>query len=155
MARQKSEKSQFRSIYSGGYVTDAQYITEALFYLISKAKKIDLPENFWNDEEWTKEFKWQITLVNRLLKIYSPHAILKTLRDKRCWGVYSFGAFVKFGKYKTVLDHYQKQSEYDRQREVEITPSGSTIEKPRRPVGKRNILTLLKEVDDGQDKRNH
>ena len=42
MARQKSDKSKFRSIYSNSYVTAAQYITEALFYLIAKSKNIDL-----------------------------------------------------------------------------------------------------------------
>mgnify|MGYP003642395217 CR=1 FL=1 len=149
MARQKSDKSQFRSIYSGGYVTDAQYITEALFYLISKSQKIDLPENFWNDDEWSKKFQYQIVLVNRLLKKYSPHAILKTLRDKRCWSVYSFGIFLhkNYFNHKMILDMFQKEIEYEQNRKIEFTPSRSIVQKPRIKSGKKNILSLLKEVD--------
>ena len=117
--------------------------------MISKSQKIDLPENFWNDDEWSKKFQYQIVLVNRLLKKYSPHAILKTLRDKRCWSVYSFGIFLhkNYFNHKMILDMFQKEIEYEQNRKIEFTPSRSIVQKPRIKSGKKNILSLLKEVD--------
>ncbi len=147
MARQKSDKSKFRSIYSNSYVTAAQYITEALFYLIAKSKNIDLPENFWNHEDWKKDFQYQVVLVNRLLKEYSPHAILKTLRDKRCRSVYSFGIFKKSGNLKKILDTNQKHIQYQDSKEVQISPRKSVTDKPRKPTGSKNILALLEETE--------
>jgi predicted RNA-binding protein with PIN domain len=146
MATNRTTASRFESRYGGGFVTPAQYITECLCVLIARSNRKELQDNFWNDDEWRKTFRYQVTLANRLLKKYPPEVILATLRDRRCWKVKSFGANWLLGP---ILK--EKQQEHDAQvaqQSETVRTKTSTVQKPRRvSTGKKSLFTQLKEAE--------
>ena len=141
----RTNKSTFKSIYSDGFVTPAQYLTEALCFLIARRQGKDLVDKFWEDEEWAKFFRRQVALANELLKEYDIKAILSALKDRRIKNkIRSLGA--KF-MLSPVIKEYQKQLNYQNSQDLAVTPKAETTEKPRRPSGKRSILSKLKDLD--------
>jgi hypothetical protein len=88
-SRKRTEKSKYKSLYSGSYVTAAQYFTELICGRIAKKKKKELPDKFWNDSSWAKEFRSQVGAANRLLKKYDSKAIFNALNNKVGKGVFS------------------------------------------------------------------
>ena len=145
MGAKRTNKSTFKSIYSDGFVTPAQYLTEALCFLIARQQGQNLSDKFWEDEEWAKFFRRQITLANELLKDYDIKAILSALKDRRIKNkIRSLGA--KF-MIVPVIKKYQKQLNYQNSKDLEVTPKAETTEKPRRPSGNKSILSILKDVD--------
>ena len=145
MGTNRTSKSTFKSIYSDGFVTPAQYLTEALCFLIARGQGKDLADKFWEDEEWAKFFRKQVGLANELLKDYDIKAILSALKDRRIKNkIRSLGA--KF-MIVPVIKEYQKQLNHQNSRDLEVTPKSETTEKPRKPSGSKSILSILKDVD--------
>ena len=90
MSKSQTKKSRYCSRYSPQkFVHAAQYITEVICEKKAKVDKKELPIKFWELKEWSKFYKYQITLANKLLKKYSEHVIIAALRDKRMWKTYS------------------------------------------------------------------
>lgn len=148
MATNRTEPSRFPSRYGGGWVTDAQYITECLCVLIAKKERTELFDQFWNQEPWKAIFRRQVPLAVKLLKKHPAEVVLATLRDRRCWKIHSFGANWLL---KPLLT--QKQREYDAReaqpKTIELTNT-STVQKPRRILtGKKSLFHQLKEAEDG------
>ena len=52
----------------------------------------NLPDKFWNDKRFTRDYKLQIIKANQLLKLYSAEAILNVLNSKQFSNVYSLTA---------------------------------------------------------------
>lgn len=145
MGTKRTDKSTFKSIYSDGFVTPAQYLTEALCFLIARKRGKNLSDKFWEDEEWAKFFRRQIALANELLKEYDIKAILSALKDRRIKNkIRSLGA--KF-MIVPVIKEYQKQLNYQDSKDLEITPRAETTKKPRKPSGNKSILSRLKDID--------
>lgn len=145
MGTKRTSKSTFKSIYSDGFVTPAQYLTEALCFLIARKQGKNLSDKFWEDEEWAKFFRRQIALANELLKEYDIKAILSALKDRRIKNkIRSLGA--KF-MIVPVIKEYQKQLNYQNSKDLEITPKAETTKKPRKPSGNKSILSRLKDID--------
>jgi len=157
MAKQRSSKSTYPSRYGGGHVTIAQYITEFLCENIARSKGKELPHKFWEQEEWAKFFRTQITLLNRqLIKKYHPRAIVKSLKDFRCKNVNSFGGFMKVPVWTKVLIEYDalcKAQDLKEKELKETVVSDATKDKPRKVLGTKHILNKLRELDNGKRER--
>jgi hypothetical protein len=155
MAATRSDTSCYPSRYGGGHVTIAQYITEYLCENIARSKRQELPPKFWEIEEWASFFKTQIVLLNRqiLANEIHPRAVVKALKDRRCFGVNSFGGFLKVPKWKNVLlEHHNaclKQDEQESKLPAFEAPD-ATKQKPRIPTGKTSILHTLRDIDNEQ-----
>ena len=156
MAVNRSKVSCYPSRYDGGHVTIAQYITEYLCENIARSKGRELPPKFWEIEEWASFFKTQIVLLNRQIlgNGIHPRAVVKALKDKRCWGLNSFGGFLKVKKWNALLVEHNarclKEDERESKLEVFEAPD-ATKQQPRVPQGKIHILTTLREIDNGQE----
>jgi hypothetical protein len=154
MAKERSKKSTYPSRYGGGYVTIAQYITEYLCENIAKNKGKELPQQFWELEEWSKFYKTQIVLLNKyIIKKYHPRAVVKALKDFRCKNVNSFGGFLKVPIWKKTLTEMDKLCKYedDRENNLKITNViNATHSKPIQPQGKKTIFTQLRDLEDGK-----
>lgn len=147
MAKDRTSKCTFPSKRGGGWVTPAQYITEFLCIHKAKAEGKDLPDKFWELDEWSTFFRWQIMYANKLLKKYSVNAIVAALRDKRLYGLQSLSPKAKW-KWEKVFDEYQvKQIVIDSQ-SVQTIESSDIMEQPRKPFGKKTNLARLREIED-------
>tara|TARA_R110000824_G_scaffold9415_4_gene42135 strand:+ start:27629 stop:28072 length:444 start_codon:yes stop_codon:yes gene_type:complete len=145
MGKKRTGKSTFKSIYSDGFVTPAQYLTEALCFLIARKRGQNLSDKFWEDAEWAKFFRHQVSLANELLQEYDIKAILSALKDRRIKNkIRSLGA--KF-MIVPVIKEYQKKLNYQNNRDLEVTPKAETTEKPRKPIGNKSILSRLRDID--------
>jgi hypothetical protein len=155
MAKTRSSKSTYPSRFGGGHITIAQYITEYLCENIARVRGKELPQQFWEIEEWAKFFRTQITLLNRhLIKSYHPRAIVKALKDPRCKYVNSFGGFMKVPNWKKVLTEMDSLCKIEDQRDsnlkLHIAPD-ATKSKPIKRTGNKTILSKLRETDDGKE----
>ena len=146
MATNRTEDSRFQSNYGGGWVTPAQYLTECLCVLIAKQQRKELSDKFWNNEPWTKIFRRQVGLANKMLKKHPAKVILAAMRDRRCWKVNSFGANWAFGPLLA-----EKQKEHDAQvaqQTNNVPEKRSTVQKPQRiKSGKKSLFSQLKEAE--------
>jgi len=144
MGKKRTNKSTFKSIYSDSFVTPAQYLTEALCFLVARQAGRDLADKFWEEKEWAKFFRRQVALANELLKDYDIKAILSALKDRRVKNkIRSLGA--KF-MLVPIIKEYQKKINYQ-DTKIEVTPKADTTKRPRKPVGKRSILSKLEDLD--------
>ena len=145
MAKNRTTKSTFRSLYGDGFVTPAQYLTEALCFLVARQKGLNLSDRFWQDKEWSKFFRRQVTVANELLETYDIQAILKALKDRRIKNkIRSLGA--KF-MLVPVIEEYQKEINFQKNKPVIETPKQNTHNKPAKRAGKQSMLSKLKDID--------
>jgi len=145
MGKKRTSRSTFKSIYSDGFVTPAQYLTEALCFLVARQQGKDLADKFWEDKEWAKFFRRQVTLANKLLAEYDIKAILSALKDKRIkYKIRSLGARFML---EPVVKEYQKKLNLEKNREIQITPKSDTTKKPRKPTGKKSIISILEDLE--------
>jgi len=145
MAKNRTTKSTFQSIYGDGFVTPAQYLTEALCFLVARQRGLNLGDRFWQDKEWAKFFRRQVTLANELLETYDIQAILKALKDYRIKNkIKSLGA--KF-MIVPVIEEYQKEINFQKNKPIKETPKQDTSKKPPKRTGKRSTLSKLKDID--------
>ena len=145
MGKKRTNRSTFKSIYSDGFVTPAQYLTEALCCLVARQQGKDLADKFWEDKEWAKFFRRQVTLANKLLAEYDIKAILSALKDKRIkYKIRSLGARFML---EPVVKEYQKKLNLEKNREIQITPKSDTTKKPRKPMGKKSIISILEDLE--------
>lgn len=155
MAKKRSSKSTYPSRYGGGHVTIAQYITEYLCENVARSKKQDLPVQFWENKEWAKFFKWQITMLNRhLLKEYHPRAIVKALKDPRCKFVNSFAGFMKVEKWIKVLKELDGVCKAEDERDKNLKPVEAVDARRSKPAtreGSKHIFNKLRELDNGKE----
>jgi len=148
MGKNRTDASRYPSRYDGGWVTQAQYITECLCVLIAKAEKKDLQPKFWKHEPWESIFRRQVPLAVKLLKKHPIEVILSAMRDKRCWKMRSFGANWLLGPLLA-----EKQRAHDAQlaqQSDKVLTKTSTVQQPRRPkkkTGKKSLFSQLKEAE--------
>lgn len=150
MAKLYSNKSCYPSRYGGGNVTIYQYITEYLCEKVALKNKKELPQKFWELEEWNKFFKTQIVLLNKCFKNIHPRAIVKALKDNRSFGITSFGGFLKVPKWESLLKEKNKEcvdedSKKESLKETKVTDA--TKIKPIRIKGSVSLLNKLSELD--------
>lgn len=146
MSKIKTDKSRYRSRYGGGYVTDAQYITECLCFLIARQEKKQLYDRFWQDAPWSKIFREQIPAANNLLKEFHPEVILAALRHKRCRKISSLRANWLIRPILEAENKKHKNKLKEQQQAVTQTKKPTT-NKPRHiKTTKKSLMSRLDEV---------
>lgn len=87
------EEQKYPSKYSNGKVVSAaQYITEMICERKAAKDKTDLHYRFWLSKKWSIFFKNQIASCHKLLKKYSPRAIIAALLTSEGQKIYSLRA---------------------------------------------------------------
>lgn len=78
-------ENKYKSVVNGQLVSPHQYIAELSVKKKAEKEKVVLPHGYWNDKdsEWAKEYKKQVIAASKLLKKYSPEAIIKTLNGNQ------------------------------------------------------------------------
>lgn len=142
MAKERTEDSRYKSRYGGGFITDAQYLTECLCFLIARQQREDLCDNFWKNEPWKTVFRKQIPGAEKLLKEYPAEVILMMMRDSRCHKIKSFHA-------RSLFNHIlvQKMREYElknKQEEHVVQEKPDVMQKPPKRGNSSSILSKLK-----------
>ncbi len=142
MANERSEKSRFASRYTNGFVSAAQYLSEIMCERQSKKDNVHLPDKFWNDLVWKKDFLLQLKHANELLKTYSIDCILSVLKDRRAANVYSLGLR------SVLIPLLEKCAKLDltATQESPKIETINTTEKPRPPIGKATLISKLKDL---------
>ena len=46
-----------------------------------------------------------------------------------------------------VVKEYQKKLNLEKNREIQITPKSDTTKKPRKPMGKKSIISILEDLE--------
>jgi hypothetical protein len=84
-----SSSCTFPSKYGAGNITAPNYISEIMCERLALKDGIaSLPHKFWSIPRWKKIYLQQILAANSLLKIYSPTAIINTLKkNPRCYSL--------------------------------------------------------------------
>ena len=144
LAKSRSDKSRYPSRYSpGGWVSASQYITELVCEKKAQREKKELPMKFWEDKEWCKYYKYQITLANKLIKQHGEDAIVAALRDKRCWSTYSLRSpFLK----KIIEEKAQQVIERPASTEYNINDAKEVKHKTNN--NKKSIISKLRNLDE-------
>lgn len=142
MAKEQSKINSYPSRYSpGGWVRADQYIIELICEKKARTNKKDLPIQFWNEPEWAKFFKSQLRKCKSLLQKYSAEAIIKGLKDKRAWKIYSLHAPWLL----EIVEEYQTQ--INRPLVKEDLPEMSTGKFGLTKTKKKNIIDLLEDIE--------
>ena len=93
MAKNKTEKCCYPSRFSPQqWVHFASYLTELICERKAFQEYTKLPNQFWQLKKWQNYYRFQITVLNKLLKRYTEDAILYTFQDPICKNVYSFNS---------------------------------------------------------------
>ena len=144
MAKNRSEKSRYPSRYSpGGWGSASQYITELVCEKKAQREKKELPIKFWENKEWSKYYKYQITLANKLIKKYGEEPIVAALRDKRCWSTYSLRSpFLE----KIIQEKAEQVVERPASAEYNINDSEEVKHKTNN--NKKSIISKLRDLDE-------
>ena len=93
MAHQPSDKSRYKSVLTNRWLTKAQWLAEVMCSRQSKRETgEELTPNFWKTDRWKAEWKKQLIIANRLLKVYESAAISRALRSPEGLSIFSLGA---------------------------------------------------------------
>lgn len=146
MLRILLKKTRYNSRYSDKTVTAAQYITELICEHKAIIDKKDLYYKFWNNKEWSKFFRNQVTTANKLITKYGDKAIIRALNDCRCKRIFSLRApsLIK------IIEEKLKEVESENQvltKEFSRTDNKSY----RKNKTKKNILDKLEDIDNDED----
>ena len=123
----------------------AQYIAEMVCLREAEKKRVGRPAYaLWNTESWKKKFKSQVTQAYKLLKKYSDKAIINALNSYKGKSIYSLR--VKF--LEPIIQNEQRKLDKVDSREIkEVEYKDNTLEKPRKPFGKKGKLSRLKDLE--------
>jgi hypothetical protein len=141
MAKKRSDKSPYPSIYSvGSYVSAPQFLGELVCKRAAYKENKELPQQFWALPKWRQFLVWQISLANKLLKTYKAEVIIKALRDPKGRTTYSLGA----PHLKGLLEKYAALPEISVKAEIEELEENLGLRKPSNE--KKNLRSKLDEV---------
>lgn len=116
-----SSACSFPSRYGGGYITASNYITEVMCERLALKDGVgSLPHKFWNTPKWKKIYFQQLLIANSFLKMYSPTAILNTLRrNPKCYSLRARWIDDQLKNEQDELDKKKKQMEESVKKEQE------------------------------------
>lgn len=153
MAREKSEKSPYKSRFGAGYISAAQWLAENMCDRFARSQGTNLPSKFWAQPYWLKKFKLQLKHANTLLQKYDVSLILFALRHPDAKKVYSLGlTSVLIPLMEMEKKKVERSSTLQGSSSIEIKPI-SIQEQPRKPFvskDRNNILKKLRELDCGE-----
>lgn len=133
----------YHSKYSNGKtVSAAQYITELVCENKAKKDKLDLHYRFWTTKIWEKYYKDQIASAYKLIKKYSPKAIIAALRSHEGQKIYSLRA-----PFLLPIIETKEKSIANENKELTIDLDRTDKTVFRKTVPKNNIISKLKELE--------
>lgn len=110
-----SGKMVFKSISTGEYVSEHQYLAEIMVKRHADSKRHTLIYKYWNKNDfWAKEFKNQVVQAGILLKKYSIRAIINAIQEIK-WA-YSL-------RTKVLIEEIKRQQEILNKKEKERSNS--------------------------------
>ena len=131
-------------------VSAAQYITEIICEHKAKRVKKDLHFRFWQTSKyWEKYYRSQIATANKLLKTYSPQAIISALNDRKAVRIFSLRA----PHLEAIIEHHQRLFDNNNskpQTEIERVDASKLKSRKEYKTYKKNIMDIL----DDQGKEN-
>lgn len=137
----------YPSKYSNGKsVTAAQFITEIVCERIAKKNKKDLHYRFWLAKDWEKQYKGQIGAANKLLNNYDAKDIIDALLSTNGLKIYSLRA----PHLKDIIDQHIASKPVVQQK-IFKEVKRNLLDKGVGNNNKKNILDLLKDIDDGSN----
>lgn len=127
---------------SGRNTTPAQFITELMITRQAAKKGMDLPDKFWNMEEWKLEYKKQIVKANTFLKIYDSDIIVATLLKNENKWIHS----LYFTKLNELIE--ETQNIVDREDRSNILEFNEDItSSPGKKYGTQSEISRMRELD--------
>jgi hypothetical protein len=122
MAKERSEKSKYKSPSSGEYCTAAQWLAETMcFRMAEKNNEGSLAHKFWNTKKWKKTYSWQVVCANRLIKKFGERTVISYIKKNK-W-IPSLGI-------KTLPDKLKKHKWFV---DKEIEQEKKSLEKVEKP----------------------
>lgn len=107
-----------QSIYSPGKdISVAQWAAEIMCERRAKSLNLELPDKFWKLPEWKNFYLFQISNINKLIKLYSEEAIISAIKDPDLQWVYSF----KTKKINSYIKSYKKKKQLEKTKPKRIT----------------------------------
>lgn len=145
MPTNRSDKSRFASRYGGGWVTQVQYLAEAMCGRMAAKDRQSLPMKFWGDKKWKKPFLTQMHFARKALNKFSIHAIMRAMRTDRGRQAYSLGAPFLV----SLIEQAQKELDLLARNQVEPPAEiPSTTQAPRPSfAAKPSVLNRLRGID--------
>ena len=138
----------YPSRYSNGKtVSAAQYITELICEHKANIEKLDLHYKFWTNKEWSKYYRDQIATANKLLKKYTAKSIIRALNDNKAEKIYSLRA----PHLSAIIDKHEALLSLENNELTESINRDEKITFRKKSTGKPNILSKLKELDNGDN----
>lgn len=150
MAEQRSRDSFYPSRYSpDAWVTPAQYIIEFVCEQKARHEGKDLPLRFWELKKWRQFFVSQTRPANKLLKKYTPRAIINAIKNNRIRSLYPKWVLSAVAKEERTLDLERKSIIKQAVQEVETsTGLPKSREKTFASGALNKLLALDEEIDD-------
>ena len=135
----------FISKYSNNKeVTPAQFITEMICEKKAQYNHEDLYVKFWTTKKWSAFFRNQIATANKLVKEFDPIAVVKALKNPKAKFLYSLRA----PSLRAIIQQEQEILN-SRNNQLSKTLERKEIVEHKRPNKTNNILSKLKELDNG------
>ena len=123
----------FPSMYKEGCVTVDNYIAEMLFKRRAEFNKSALPQSFWNNPKFKKDYQLEIMRINKLLERVCSSCILKAFKQTNACSV-------KNPQLVALAEKFQQEME-DSQKIIEKSKEEVVV--PTKPFGKVNRLSEL------------
>jgi len=145
LSQKMKNNNQYLSKYSNGKtVSAAQYITELICENKARKDRLDLHYRFWVSKKWEAYYRNQIASAHKLLKTYGDKAIINAIRDKEAEKIYSLRA-------PHLPAIIQKHSDLLESQNTDLTIDidRKNDKSYRKDLVKKNVLSKLKEIDDG------
>jgi len=138
-------EKRFRSKYCSKdtFITGSQYLAELMCERSARQNGLELKDHFWKTQKWNQIFRRHIVQCNRLLKRFPIEAIIRAFHDPQTANFLSFGN----KKYISIIKKHLRDLKKRDSGEITEIRTASKIEKPRQPLGKKSLLTKLKEID--------
>lgn len=144
MAKNRSDKSRYKSPSTGEYCTAAQYIAELMCQRMAENENEgSLAYKFWNTEKWNKAYKHQLVLANRLVKNHDERAIIKVLKSNRGRNIFS----LRFPNLEEMIKQAEKEVKKLDEKEDVIKHEENQTHLKRRRFGKESELSKLRKMD--------
>lgn len=134
----------YPSKYSNGKtVSSAQYITEIICENKARLNREDLHYRFWISPKWSSYYRDQIASANKLLKKYTPEAIVAALNNDKAKKIYSLRA-----PHLIAMIEEQEKILANQNKTLTIKTDRKENKVFETNKQKSTILSKLKEIDD-------
>jgi len=142
-----NNKKQYQSIYGAlKPIRPDQYLVELIIQRRASKKNIKLPNRFWSNNSiqyvyWSKIFFSECKHAKKLFDKYDPDCIIDAFNSHDCKYVLSTAN----KKLEEITQEFQRRKNLiESTKEQKVIETSNTNIIPRKPIGKQNRLSKLK-----------